>query len=147
MEVILVTHAHLAIMLLWKVFQTIVRKLSWLGVKIKNFIMWHPIEKAQDLGAQWSFHIINNLDIGRRISTVHLLNCFPNILDCMEFMEDDFHYVIGIILIEIPRLFFYHNPTYGWIKISMLMVCNFLTTWRIHLEILLRHNGAPLVRV
>jgi hypothetical protein len=61
MKMILVTHAHLAIMPLQKVFQTIVRKLSWLGVKIRNCIMWHPIEKAQDLGAQWSSHIINNL--------------------------------------------------------------------------------------
>jgi len=91
--------------------------------------------------------VFSTLDIGRRISTIHLLNRFPYILDCMEFMEDDLHYVIGIILIEIPRLFFYHNPTYGWTKISMFMVCNFFTTWKVHLEKLLRHNGAPLLHV
>lgn len=73
--------------------------------------------------------------------------CLPYILDHFNLGRSTTLGGLGVLLIEICRLFHSHSRCYGWSKEAMGVAKNLLAAWRVRVEESLGPNSFPLEHV
>ena len=101
-----------------------------------------------DLGSRWPQNPNSRLGYWKAEEyTLFIRWCLPHVLDSAGFNDSHFIGVIGMILLEVERLFYSHSRTYGWTQDSIFIARELLATWRIKMEEALGPNSSPLEHV
>ncbi len=78
---------------------------------------------------------------------IFVMWCLPHVLDHLDLGLDSILGGIGVMLIEVGRLFYTHNQSYGWTFQSKRNARELLAAWCAHLEESVRLNSSPLEQV
>jgi hypothetical protein len=106
------------------------------------------ILRPGDLGSRWPHNPNSRLGYWKAEEyTLFIRWCLPHVLDSVGFNDSHLIGVIGMILLEVGRLFYSHSHTYGWTHDSIFIARELLPTWRIKMEEVLGPYSSPLEHV
>lgn len=78
---------------------------------------------------------------------VFVMWCLPYILDHLDLRKDSVLGGVGMILIEICRLYYTHTRKHGWTKVAMDTARNLFTAWQVRIEESIGPNSSPLEHI
>lgn len=104
--------------------------------------------RPTDLGARWPIGINDRLGYWKAEEYVLFIQwCLPYILDRLGYKKDEEFCLLGLILVEISRLFFTHSRIHGWTFEAIIIAREYLAAWRVRWEELYGPNGSILEHV